>query len=885
MSNERKTILLLDGNALLHRAWHAIPPLTRKDGTVVNAVYGFAMVIEKMLEEIKPTSMVVAWDLPGKTFRHEVFAPYKAQRVKKEQELYDQIPMIQDLLDVWKIPSISAVGFEADDVIGTLATLSEKEQLHTYVVTGDLDALQLVNERTEVLFFQKGISQTKTYDTAAVIERYGLRPDQLVDYKALRGDTSDNIPGVAGIGEKTATTLVQEFGSIEDLFSHLENVPEKFAKKLKGQKETALQSKMLVTIVKDVPIPFRFEDAQIHPADNEALLAFYRDYEFASLIRKRATATPAPPVAGSKKKVTRNDPRICVVTTVLEFFEAAKELSCESLGILVAQGQANLFGPSLAAVALSDGTTTVVYKQPTNELFAALEVILLKASQVVTSDAKSFMHLTGWDTLPYQDLMVMSYVLHPGSRAYDLASMGHEFGLSVPEMPVEFDSDKSLKQFGMITSALPQLTKLAKMRIEEIGALRIFEEIEGPLISLLYQMEHRGIEVDIKALHRFSKKLTQRLDALTGEIYTQAGHELNINSTQQLAVVLFDELGLSTAGIKKTKSGLSTAASELEKLHGAHAIVALIEEYRELAKLDSTYAQALPKLVGADGRIHTTYNQTVAATGRLSSSDPNLQNIPIRTELGNEIRKAFVAGRGKRLIAVDYSQIELRLAGVIAKDESFIRAFQDGADIHTRTAAEVFDLDEATVTKEQRRNAKAINFGILYGMGPRALSRSTSLSFSEAKVFIERYFEIHSALRAYMEETKNFAHENEYVETLFGRRRYFPEINSGVPQLVASSERMAINMPIQGTAADIMKLAMLRVDGWLKQAGLPAQLLLQVHDELVVECDTEVVDAVARGMREMMEGVASYSVPLLVDVEVGTNWGELKRWKGIDETS
>lgn len=878
MKKTDETILLLDGNALLHRAWHAIPPLTRRDGTVVNAVYGFAMTIEKMIEQFEPTYMAVAWDLPGKTFRHEKFEAYKAQRKKKEQELYDQIPMIQDLLEVWGIPSLSAEGYEADDVIGTLSKKAEKKDMKTLIVTGDLDALQLVDEMTDVIFFQKGISQTKTYDVDAVVERYKLTPDQLIDYKAFRGDTSDNIPGVSGVGEKTATMLVQEYGSVEEIFTKLDDLPEKYAKKLRGQEQHALDSKELVTIVTDIKLPFRFNDARVPEMDTEALLVFYREYEFSSLIRKHAGATPPPPMASTSKK---GSSEITIVKTKAELCDALAQLEQKQVGCLLGMQAENLFGTTLGAIALSDGAKTVVVAHPSEELLAQVTEWLSRVHLLVTHDLKALMHTLDWKpTGAFLDVMIVSYLLHPGSRAHDVASLAKELlDETLPDVPDTYADDKSFGVLGRSTSLLPELAKEARAYIEENNMTRVLDEIELPLIPLLFEMESIGIAIDTKALNQFTTRLATRLEELTEAIHKAAGATFNINSTQQLAVVLFDDLGLSTKGIKKTKTGLSTAASELEKLRDEHEIIAFVEEYRELAKLKSTYAEALPKLVGEDGRIHTSFNQAVAATGRLSSSDPNLQNIPIRTELGNEIRKAFVAGRGKRLIAADYSQLELRLAAVIAKDKPFIEAFQEGADIHTRTAAEVFDLDEKKVTKQQRRDAKAVNFGILYGMGARALSRSTSLSFTEAKAFIERYFEIHHALRDYMDATKAKAHKDGWVETLFGRRRYFPEIESGVPQLVAASERMAINMPIQGTESDIVKLAMIAVDGWLKKSGWPAQLLLQVHDELVVECDKEAVDAVAKGMKEMMESVANYEVPLDVEVEVGASWGQLKPWK------
>ncbi|MBI2473827.1 DNA polymerase I [Candidatus Uhrbacteria bacterium] len=867
----QETILLLDGNALLHRAWHAIPPLTTKKGVVVNAAYGFAMVVEKMLETYKPDYMAVAWDLPGKTFRHELYEAYKAQREKKEQELYDQIPLIQNILEAFGIPSLQTPGFEADDIIGTLSKQAAERGLKTLIVTGDLDSLQLVDENTNVVFFQKGISETKVYDPVSVKERYGLTPDQLIDYKALRGDPSDNIPGIAGIGEKTATMLLQEYGTIEGILEALDRIEEKYAKKLRGQEQLITQSLTLVKIVRDVPLEFSFSSAVVGQPNLEQLLPLYRELEFRTLLKKHHDHSPV------LEKKSKEPKAVIQITREVQTFVDAFS-SSSTLGVLVAQQPADLFGATLAAVACSDGVQTLVLPNPSKEALEKITSLLLKTEKVVSHDLKQLMHLLGAPlTGDLFDTMIASYLLHSGSRAHDLSGVVFQsLGRSISEIPSTFSKQKEYEQFGQIVAILPELSEKMEIQMKQIGAEKVFEEIEMPLLCVLYRMEVEGIELDTASLSAFSVTIQKRMRELTDAITKLAGVEFNLNSPSQLADVLFDTLKISTKGIKKTKSGFSTAAPELEKLWDVHPIIPLLSEYRELSKLQSTYVDTLPKLVDKDGRVHTTFNQAIASTGRLSSSDPNLQNIPIKTELGREIRKAFVASRGNILLAADYSQIELRLAAVIAKDEPFIKAFQEGADIHTCTASEIWEVAESEVTKDQRRAAKAINFGILYGMGPRSLSRSTGLTMNEAKRFIDRYFEIHHAIANYLNETKVKAHQDGYVETLFGRRRYLPEIHSGVPMLVASAERMAINMPIQGTEADIIKIAMLRVDGWLKTSGWPAKLLLQVHDELVLEVQKEAIEPVILGIREMMESVASFEVPLVVDIEVGKNWGELK---------
>ncbi len=878
MTEQPQIFLILDGNALLHRAWHAIPPLTTKDGLVVNAVYGFAMVIEKMRERFAPNYMAVAWDLPGKTFRHEKFPAYKATRVKKEQELYDQIPMIQKMLEAFYIPSLSAVGYEADDVIGTLSKMAERENLQSLIVTGDQDALQLVTDKTHVVFFQKGISETKTYDEAAVKERYGLTPAQFVDYKAFRGDPSDNLPGLPGIGEKTATLLLQEYGTLVGIFSALKEgkIESKFAKKLEGKEEAANESRELMEIVCDIKLPFQLSDAKVQEPNWPVLLEEYRRYEFRTFLRKHENKIEDV-TTGSRRLQPANQRLTVNVFVTRDVDELVRRLesmtTAGSIAVFLATQQADLFGSTHAAIAISDGNTSVVVSNPAEKHLVEIHKILKDTTQIVVHDLKKLLHqlpslATLYSLLSTHsfDTMIASYLLDSSARSPELPF----------EIPVAYATQKDYEKLGQAVAQLPTYAEKLKKSLQETSLLSVFEEIEMPLIPVLYKMEKAGILLDSGSLNAFSIDLQKRIQTLDRSIQKLATVEFNVASPLQLAEVLFETLKLPTKGIKKTKTGFSTAASELEKIWDAHQIVPLIGEFRELSKLQSTYVEALPKLVDKNGRIHTTYNQTIAATGRLSSSDPNLQNIPIKTELGREIRKAFVAPRGKRLIAADYSQIELRLVSVIAKDQPFIQAFQEGVDIHTRTAAEVWEIDEKDVTKEQRRAAKAINFGILYGMGPHALARAANTTFAEAKTFIDRYFQIHHAIRTYLDETKLKAHTDGYVETLFGRRRYFPELESGVSQLVAAAERMAINMPVQGTAADLMKKSMLAVDGWLKQSGLPATMLLQVHDELVFEVDKDAVEAVAHGIKQMMEGVASFEVPLIVDIEVGTNWGEME---------
>ncbi len=679
MTDKQPIFLVLDGNALLHRAWHALPPMTTRDGLVVNAAYGFAMITEKMIETYKPDYMAVAWDLPGGTFRDEIYADYKAGREEKEQELYDQIDIIQEILEAFGIPSIEAEGFEADDIIGTLSANASMKGYKTLIVTGDLDALQLVDDDTHVVFFVKGISQTKIYDREAVQDRYGLTPEQVIDFKALKGDSSDNIPGLKGVGDKTASLLLQEHETIEGIYKAIERgeVVEKFAKKFRGFEDDVEVSKTLVTIVRDMKLGFRFSSAKVNPPDYEKLLPLYKDLEFRTLLRKHsdpqgASEIPPPPIDSMESSETKASAKVQIVRDGQEY--SMDRFKGSVVGVLIAEQPADLFGATMAALSVSDGDSTVVIANPSETTVKEIFEALSGAEKIVTHGLKILMHQTNRKiTAPAFDTMIASYLLHAGSRAHDLSMVVHNhLEEKIPDVPETFAKEKDYQKFGRVTSSLPSLA--IKMRAALVGAgqEKVFDEIEMPLVPVLYQMEVDGIELDSESLAAFSKTLAKRIDVLTKKVIAIAGEEFNLNSPSQLAGILFEKLKLPTKGIKKTKTGFSTAASELEKLWESNEIVTLIGEYRELAKLQSTYVEALPRLVKSDGRIHTTYNQTVAATGRLSSSEPNLQNIPIKTELGREIRKAFVVPRGMRLIAADYSQIELRLIAVLAKDKPFI---------------------------------------------------------------------------------------------------------------------------------------------------------------------------------------------------------------------
>ncbi|MEI7741793.1 MAG: DNA polymerase I [bacterium] len=873
---KRKTLLLLDTNALLHRAWHALPPtMTSPDGVVVNAVYGVSSMLMKLLEAQKPDYAAACFDMKGPTFRHKLSDIYKATREKKPDELYAQIPLIKEVLDSFGIPVYEKEGFEADDVLGTISKLAEDKVL-THIVTGDQDSMQLVDDNVHVLYLRTGINDLVEFDPKMVLEKYGFKPTLLIDYKALRGDSSDNIKGVNGIGEKTALALIQNFGTVEEIYDALEHNPKRVTEVAKtrgmtaltGSKQSALDAKVLTTIVRDVPLKWSLSEAEMKPLDYEKIKDIFLRFGFRSLMRRLELAAPKVPTARGQSPAALGTVPVAKTDVLIT---EAKNLPAwlkktESLAILVRASDGTLFSTGKVVLLASENEAVSIAES----LIPELRDIFGSAKVAKTAyEAKDLMHLLDAHKISFDglkdDVAIGAYLIEAGTQNYDLDTLARKY------------LGRALSQG---SAAAQDLFVLAKRFREELSAQngmeKLYEEIELPTVAALFKMERAGIKLNSEYLQSLSKNITKRVEKLEREIIEIAGGEFNVNSPSQLAEVLFDKLNLPSAGLKRTKTGVSTAEPELEKIEGDFPIIAKIFEQRELRKLLSTYIETLPKLVARDGRIHTTYQQTVTSTGRLSSSNPNLQNIPIQTDLGNEIRKAFVAEEGNVLIAADYSQIQLRIAAHLSRDKNMMDAFRSGADIHTSTAAKIFDVPLEKVTSEQRRQAKTINFGILYGMGAQALARGTGMTVGEARQFIAKYFEVHPGIRSYMEEIKLLARTQGYVETPFGRRRYFPDINSGIPQLVASAERMAMNMPIQGMEADIMKLATLKVIDGLGEVSSKARLLLQVHDELVLEAPKSDAEKVAKFLEEVMTEVAKLEVPVKVNVEIGLNWGEME---------
>lgn len=886
-----KRLILLDTHAIIHRAYHALPPLTSPKGEIVGAVYGFTSILLRIFRELKPDYIAAAFDLAGPTFRHVAYERYKAQRPETPSDLVLQFSFVREILDAFGVPIIQKEGYEADDVIGTIAKKTEKEKnLEIIIVTGDADAFQLVKPRVTVYSMRKGITDTVLYDEAAVMERYGLTPKELIDYKALKGDPSDNIQGVKGIGEKTATDLIKEFGSVENLYKVLKkkarpkSISESIAKKLLEGKKDAEMSKELSRIHTEVPVEFSLEAAKANTLEARPDVSRVLErFGFSSLLKRvNPVRTGVSHLAdGSQARsngVNGAKPAPKQKIAQASFFSSesasiksvATARDFESITEGIRAGHAGLFLANRKLYAVVRGKNEV--HRIEEGAISSRGAHRAFEGSIAAYDGKrvlKYLRDRGIETVISFDILIAAYIASTGARDFSsVALLMQEFQVSGGEDPAVFGAH------------FFELKDLYEKKLSEGRLREVFDTIEMPLIPVLCRMEERGISLDSGFLRSLSGEVSGKIKKLEKEIFSFAGEEFNIQSTQQLSRILFEKLKIETKGLKKTEKGgkISTRESELEKLKGAHPIVENILSYRELAKLESTYIDALPALVNPKtGRIHTTFNQTGTSTGRLSSQDPNLQNIPIMSEYGKEIRKAFVASSGFVLASFDYSQIELRVAAHMADDKKMIEAFRAGRDIHAATASEIYNIPLEKVTPAHRRAAKTLNFGILYGMGASALSESAGMGRDEARVFIDEYFKDFSGIARYIQETKEFAEANGYVETLFGRRRYIPEIYSSNWQVKREAERMAVNMPIQGTATgDIVKRAMIKIDEWVRQEKLEekVRMLLQVHDELVFEIKSEFVSKATEKIKELMESAASLVVPLVVDVSIGPNWGK-----------
>ena len=879
-------LMVIDGNSLINRAFYGIRMLTTKDGQPTNAVYGFVNILLKLLDEEKPDALCVTFDRKAPTFRHLAYEGYKAQRKGMPDELAAQLPVLKDVLAAMNIPRYELDGWEADDLIGTIAARDTAAGWETVIVTGDKDSLQLVTDSTRVKLVSTRMGQTTTKEMTPETfqETYGFAPIHIVDLKALMGDTSDNIPGVKGIGEKTAMDLIQRYQSVEAIYADVEGVEAKPAvkKKLAEGEEQARMSYDLATIRCDAPIDFSPEDARRREPDGPALYELFLTLEFNKLIDKMGLS--GGPAAGRADKPAAGAVRQERVTDRVRMAELVEQWRREPWVAVLAL-------PSLDVVAVAwDGGARAALcaadrLEGYNELLRAL---FSGEVQKVSHNVKDLMHLLLDEGLSTDgfcfDTALAAYLLSPTDGSYELEKLGityfnqefpkakeylapDAFGpLADPAGPAEAMCAHAALAAALYRALAPKL--------EELDMHELYYGLELPLCPVLAEMERAGMLVDRRALADFGILLDGRIQADEALIYELAGEEFNINSTQQFGRILFDKLGLPP--VKKTKTGYSTNADVLEKLRDKHPIVEAVLDYRQLAKLKSTYVDGLTKVIAADGRIHTSFQNTVTATGRLSSTEPNLQNIPVRTELGAELRKMFVAPAGRVLVDADYSQIELRLLAHIAGDEHMIAAFRAGEDIHTVTASQVFGVPPEQVTHEMRRRAKAVNFGIVYGISDFSLSQDIGVTRAEAKAYMEKYFEKYSGVHAYMTQVVERAKADGYVSTLMGRRRWLPELKSSNFNLRSFGERVALNMPIQGTAADLIKKAMLHVDGRLRREGLEARLVLQVHDELIVECPEGEAEQVQRLLAEEMEHVAELAVPLTAEAHAGKSWAEAK---------
>ncbi|MBP3437144.1 MAG: DNA polymerase I [Clostridia bacterium] len=838
-----KQVLVIDGNSIINRAFYGIRPLSTKDGRPTNAIYGMLNIVLRHLTHINPDYAAVAFDLKAPNFRKQRFSYYKEGRHETPPDLLAQFADAKECLSLLGFHVLEKEGYEADDILGTVARMgSEKEDTHVYVLSGDRDLLQLISPSVTVLLASTG--ETLSYDRDAFFQKYGIEPTRLVDLKALMGDSSDHILGVAGVGEKTATKLISTFGDLDNLYAHLDDpsIAKGLREKLSQGKESAYDSRWLATICREVPLALSLDDLAYLGVDRERMIEKCADLELFQLQKKLALShSDRPEPCACPSSTAKTSYSASTAEEILAGIGNRFSLLCQEEGVL-----------------LYDGKATFCFQ---GEL-SSLSSLFAPSREVIVFDGKRLLHtlfaegiFPSVDFVP-KDIQLYAYLLRAENGKKALSDLAEEEGLSCP--PIE---------------ALLALEDIYRQRLKEIGSLPFLDETELPLSPVLARMERRGFRIDTALLTAFGKKLFDSSVLYAENIIAMAGVDFNINSPKQLAEVLFTRLGLPTKGIKKTKNGFSTDAEALESLRYAHPIIEEILTYRHLTKLYSTYAVGLCKVADGEGRIHTDFKQALTATGRLSSAEPNLQNIPIRTPLGREMRRCFITkGEDYVLVDADYSQIELRLLAAFSGDEAMCRAFAEGRDIHRQTAAAVFHISEQEVTDEQRKSAKAVNFGIVYGIGAFSLANDLGISVAEAKRYTESYFNQYPAIGTYLEGLVKHAEETGYADTLLGRRRYIPELSSPRFQLRAFGKRVAMNTPLQGSAADIIKKAMVNAERRFIKEGIDGALVMQVHDELIAEVHKRDAERAANILREEMEGAVALSVPLTVSIGIGENW-------------
>ena len=833
-------LLLIDGNSIINRAFYGIKLLTTKDGQFTNGIVGFLNIFLRLKDMTEPDAVAVAFDLHAPTFRHQMYDGYKAGRKGMPPELAEQMPKLKEILHLMGLATVELAGYEADDILGTLSLAAKQKGDTCYIATGDRDSLQLVGDGVEVLLTatKMGHPEIIRYDSAAVAEKYnGLTPADLIDVKALMGDSSDNIPGVAGVGEKTAVALISQFGSLDGVYASIADpfIKQGVRAKLTADKDNAYLSRTLGTICTTVPIDTEINSYRPQPMKEAELSSCLARLEMFKLIER--LGLNAAPVQ-------------------LSFDDTAEQISYEKTDAAAMSDKVDLVLTDFGAVALSDGKIAVLSQDEIAQF--------VTGRTLRVNDAKALYHIAPDANISF-DTSHAANLLNPSASGYDAPRLISEYGVGA--VAVDDQDLAPYASFSLLCDALED-------KIAELGQGKLLREIELPLARVLADMENLGFLVDIDGIEKFGQELDERISLIVKEIYEFVGYEFNLNSPKQLGEALFVKLGLPAG--KKTKSGYSTNAEVLESLRDRHPAVGLLLEYRHLAKLKSTYCDGLVKEVAQDGRIHTNFNQTETRTGRISSTEPNLQNIPVRTELGSQMRRFFVAPEGRVLCDADYSQIELRVLAHMSDDPAMIEAFHSGADIHTATASQVFGVPIDEVTSVMRSGAKAVNFGIVYGIGPFSLAKDIGVSFGEAKQYIENYLARYSGVKEYMSRVVSQAQEKGYVETALGRRRYLPELNSSNHQLRAFGERVARNAPIQGTAADIIKIAMVRVWNRLREERLDARLILQIHDELIVEASQADAERASQILTQEMEKAFEMKVPLPADVHIGKDWYEAK---------
>ncbi len=907
---KKPLLVLFDGNALVHRAFHALPPLTvRKTGEMVGAVYGFVSILLKAINDLQPTHYAIAFDKAAPTFRHKMFEDYKATRPETPAELVGQFGRVRELVQAFDMPIYELEGFEADDVLGTLGKQASEQGIDTVIVTGDADIMQLVTDKVKVLYPRPrgSFSDADLYDEAAVLAKYDIKPERIADYKALKGDPSDNIPGVKGIGEKTAVKLIQQFGSVEQIYEHLGEVtPAKLQTLLRESEPIARQSKELATIVTQAPVTLNLEEAQASHFSRDKVAELFRELEFASLLNKLPESTESMPESKSTveaKPPAKRDYRVInapealdgLVTRLSETKTFAFDTETTGLSPMLAQ----LVGISISPAPGESYYIPVGHVGMMQSPQLPLKQVVERLRPTFEDATKSkIAHNGKFDmevlaevginvTNLASDTMVAAYLLSEPSLGLkslafsrlqiEMTPISDLIGSGSKQIPMsQVEIEKAADYSCADADMTGRLSEVLIGELQSQGLWQLFDEVEMPLVPVLLTMEQNGIALDSNILAVMSRELGEQITMLEGEIYSRAGQKFNINSSQQLGMILSEKLQIDA--VKKKSGGYSTAADVLEGLRDVNPIIGYILEYRQLTKLKSTYVDALPTLVNPKtGRIHTSFNQTRTTTGRLSSSDPNLQNIPIRDEQGRQIREAFITPAGSYLLSADYSQIDLRALAHLSQDVNLLNAFRHDEDIHAATAAQLYGVPPSQVTPAMRRLAKTVNFGVIYGMSGYGLEQATELSREEAGKFIAAYFEKYPGVKWYLELTKEQAHKMGYVQTILGRKRLISEINASNRQVREAAERMAINMPVQGTSADIIKKAMVNLHREMLQRKLKSKMLLQVHDELVFEVPENEIDEMRQLVPEMMVNAIKLSVPIKVDTKVGRNWGEMEK--------